>query len=67
MKAPMVVAVLVLCTLAACTKSDELRDSVAGAKATPAAPTAPLGPATASEVPNSVTPDDIQLGGGIRH
>jgi hypothetical protein len=65
MKALVTAAMLI--SLVACSKSDEIRDSVAGPKGSPVTGNTPPGVATASEVPNSVAPEDSQLGGGIRH
>jgi hypothetical protein len=62
------VAAAMLVALAACSKSDDVRESVTGPKTAPDTNTsAPMSAATPSEVPNSVAPDDVQLGGGIRH
>jgi hypothetical protein len=59
-------AVAFFVALTACSKTDEVRDSVAAPKsAVPGG--AQVSSATPSEVPNSATPDDVQLGGGIRH
>jgi hypothetical protein len=57
-----------LVALTACSKTDEVRDSVAAPKsATPVASSAPMNAGSPSEVPNSASPDDVQVGGGIRH
>jgi hypothetical protein len=56
-----------LVALTACSKTDEVRDSVAAPKAAPAASGVPMSAGTPSEVPNSASPDDVQVGGGIRH
>ncbi|HLX46449.1 MAG TPA: hypothetical protein VKR43_23540 [Bryobacteraceae bacterium] len=61
-------AVAFLVALAACSKTDEVRDSAAP-KPAPVANTSSteMTPGTPSEVPNSASPDDVQVGGGIRH
>jgi hypothetical protein len=64
----LVVAAMVV-TLGACSKSDDVRDSVATPKAAAAATksSATLEAGVASELPNSVEPGDSPLGGGIKH
>jgi hypothetical protein len=61
----------ILISLLGCSRSDDVRESVAVPKAA-AESSAPVGnaqasAATASEVPNSASPDDGKLGGGIQH
>lgn len=63
----LVVAAMVV-TLGACSKSDDVRDSVAKPKAAAATKSsATLEAGLASELPNSVEPGDSPLGGGIKH
>jgi hypothetical protein len=61
-------AAAILIGLVACSKSDELRDSVTAQKPASAGGSAsPSVSALPSEVPNSASPDDVQVGGGIKH
>jgi hypothetical protein len=60
-------AASILVALWGCTRSDDVRESVAVQKASTPASSAPMSVGTVSEVPNSVNPDDAQLGGGIQH
>jgi hypothetical protein len=57
-----------LVALAACTKSDDIRESVAVPKTASApAPATGGNEGAPSDLPNSVDPSDNALGGGIKH
>lgn len=57
----------ILVALLGCTRSDDVRESVAAPKAAAeSSGRPPMSAGTVSEVPNSVNPDDAQLGGGIQ-
>ena len=62
-----IAAAAFLVALTACSKTDEVRDSVGAPKTASVDGSAPVNAATPSEVPNSASPDDVQVGGGIRH
>jgi len=60
-------AASILVALLGCTRSDDVRESVAVPKAAAESRgSAPANAGTVSEVPNSVNPEDARLGGGIQ-